>query len=116
MHGLARCVGYKVYAICDGESSYTFVLLPMCWTSRDERTPEFVLHHPGSGGNVNLVEVMTAFLADRKNHIVAADNWFTSLAVVDYCTEKGMGYVGAMKHFRGSKAVMLWPVSECWSP
>jgi hypothetical protein len=113
---LCLCVGgvnagYKVYAICCGESSYTFVILPMTWTSRDERTPEFLLHHPGAGGNVELVKVMTEFLADRKHHILVADNWFTCLPVVDYCTSVGMGFVGAMKHFRGAKAAMLWPVS-----
>jgi hypothetical protein len=83
----------------------------MAWTARDERTPEFVAAHPGSGGNVDLVEHMTSVLADRSRHITVADNWFTCVPVVDKCTEWGMGFLGAMKHFRGTKAAMLWPVS-----
>ncbi len=107
---LVWLAGFKVYAICCGRSSYTLLVVPMAWTGRDERSPEFVAAHPGSGGLIDLVTHMTSVLADRAKHILVADNWFTCVPVLDQCTAWGMGFLGAMKHFRGSKAVMLWPV------
>jgi len=102
--------GAKVYVLGCSESSYYFHQVPMSWTGRDARTPEFWAAHPGSESIVSLVEYMTRFLK-RSAHLLVTDNWFTSVNLSKFCSAHNMAFIGAVKHFRGAKAGLLWPVS-----
>ena len=101
--------GAKVYVLGCSESSYYFNQVPMCWCGRDVRTPEFLAAHPGAGGIIDLVKHMTEFLT-RSSHMLVVDNWFSSVPLARYCSSQNMAFVGALKHFRGPKASLLWPV------
>ena len=47
---------------------------------------------------------------DRSKHMLVTDNWFSSIRVAEYCTSQNMAFVGAIKHFKGKKTSLLWPV------
>jgi hypothetical protein len=55
---------------------------------------------------------MTACLHDPKRHLLVTDNWFTTLAVVRYCSSIGLDFIGAMKARSGVPAEVLWQKSK----
>jgi hypothetical protein len=84
--------GFKSFALCCAATGYVIRLHP--YMGRDQARPDGM-----SLGEFAVLSVLPERL-NNKGHIICADNWFTSVHLIDTLLERGFHYCGTARQGR----------------